>query len=309
MKRIPIQIRVPIVSDKQDCCPYEKPFGYIYMIVNKVTGHYYIGKHEFHEPYVDKSYFTSGKVINTMLYTGKYTKNDFEHIIIEWVDTNLEDLNKAEKYWICIFGSYVFPFHYNLTDGGDCGPVMYGEDNPNFGNHKPLSEEHKQKIKQNTPRLSGELHPMYGKHYVMKQETKQKISKATIGRKVLTETREKLSKSLTGRKLSEEHKNNIGKGTKASWGLMPEELKEKCLNNLKYKDQCGSKNVSARQIVQLDLNGNFIQKFDYMKQAEIKTSINRVSIGYCCRGSQNQAGGYKWMYLEDYINQGGKIDD
>lgn len=42
MKREPIQLRVPIISDKQNCCPYEEPFGYIYKITNKVNGNYYI---------------------------------------------------------------------------------------------------------------------------------------------------------------------------------------------------------------------------------------------------------------------------
>lgn len=29
VKRIPIQVRVPIISDKQNCCSFEEPFGYI----------------------------------------------------------------------------------------------------------------------------------------------------------------------------------------------------------------------------------------------------------------------------------------
>ena len=130
MKRVPIQIRVPIISDKQDCCPYEKPFGYIYKITNKINGHYYIGQHEFHHPWLDKKYKGSGSAL--WLAYKKYGIENFDTIILEWV-CNIDELNNSEIYWIDIFGAYEYSFHYNLTIGGEHGPSMCGEDNPRSG--------------------------------------------------------------------------------------------------------------------------------------------------------------------------------
>lgn len=141
MKRVPIQIRVPIISDKQDCCPYEKPFGYIYMIINKINGHYYIGKHIYDKPWLDTTYKGSGRKL-WKAYK-KYGIRNFSTIILEWTNKNNDELNKLEKYWIYIFGSYVFPQHYNLTEGGDDAPVMYGEDNYMYGKigeHNPMHQ-------------------------------------------------------------------------------------------------------------------------------------------------------------------------
>lgn len=168
MKRIPIQIRVPIVSDKQYCCPYKKPFGYIYKVTNKANGHMYVGKHKWNKPYIDKSYNGSGKKLKDAYSSLKYSENDFEIIIIQWVNTNMDDLNKAEKYWINVFGVYKFPQHYNMTEGGD-GMSFPGESNPMYGKH--LSEEARLKI---SVSQLGEKNHNYGKS--ISEEHRKRIS-------------------------------------------------------------------------------------------------------------------------------------
>lgn len=116
-KRTPIQSRVPIILDKQNNCPYKEPFGYIYKIINRVNGHYYIGKHEFHYPWLDKSYRGSGRKLRSAYR--KHGIENFETSIIEWTNKDNSELNNLEIYWIDIFGAYIFPQHYNLTEGGD----------------------------------------------------------------------------------------------------------------------------------------------------------------------------------------------
>ena len=52
------------------------------------------------------------------------------------------------------------------------------------------------------------------------------------------------------------------------------------------------------KLVQLDLDGNLIRKFDGMREAERATGIDRASISRCCRKVQHSAGGFLWMRNE-----------
>ena len=141
-------MRIPIICDKQNCCPFQNPYGYIYMLINTVNGHKYIGKHVFHKPYLDKNYWGSG---------GKHLQNAkkvygitaFDQIILQWIETNEEDLKKAEIFWIDVFGTHRNSEDYNETPGGDgfdeytpemrkhWSDMFSGENNPNNGKINP----------------------------------------------------------------------------------------------------------------------------------------------------------------------------
>lgn len=60
------------------------------------------------------------------------------------------------------------------------------------------------------------------------------------------------------------------------------------------------KNQQARQIkvIQLTDNGNFIEEWNSIEEAKKHYNINNITA--VCRGRQNTAGGFKWMYKEDY---------
>lgn len=293
MKRIPIQVRIPIILDKQDCCPYEEPYGYIYKITNKINGHYYIGKHEFHEPHMDKNYFTGGKLLNMMLDSGKYSKDDFEHTIIDWINTDLDDLNKAEKYWIYIFGSFLFPQHYNLTEGGDGYSEEYwtyerrkersemylGENNPNYGNGQKISG-----INNNFYGVHrfGKNNPFYGHNHT--EESKEKNRQSHLGKKMSEDTR---------RKMSENHYDNSGVNHPL-FGIY------------------GKDAPRSIPVVQLTLDGEFVRKYDCIKDSKQFGFPNGgKEINKCCKGIITKYKGFKWMYLKDYERLGGlygKID-
>ena len=65
----------------------------------------------------------------------------------------------------------------------------------------------------------------------------------------------------------------------------------------------------GRNVVQLDLEGNFIKVWEVIADAseELTGSRKRNKISECCRGDQKSSLGYKWMYLEDYEKEFGKI--
>ena len=57
-----------------------------------------------------------------------------------------------------------------------------------------------------------------------------------------------------------------------------------------------------RQVVQLTLEGEYVNTFNSMKIASKQTGINYSGIKGCCRDyyGHKTAGGFCWMYKEDY---------
>ena len=147
--------RIPILSDKQFSCPYESPYGYIYMLINKINGHRYIGKHVYPYPEIDRNYWGSGGVhlesakVKYRFYEGFGV---FDRIILQWVNTNDTELKKLEMYWIDMCGTHRNKEDYNETPGGDgfdeftdemrqhWSEMFSGENNPMYG-HTWTEEE------------------------------------------------------------------------------------------------------------------------------------------------------------------------
>lgn len=67
----------------------------------------------------------------------------------------------------------------------------------------------------------------------------------------------------------------------------------------------GKKNTKS--VVQLSLSDEFIRSWDSMSSARRENNANHISS--CVKGIRNKSGGYRWMYLEDYEKQYGKIDE
>lgn len=113
-------------------------------------------------------------------------------------------------------------------------------------------------------------------------ETKRKMS-ISAKASMTPERRAVLSKAKLGKKHSKAH--NLSK-------CVPKKNKENYTNNGKWVK-------IKRAVEQYDLDGNFIQRYDLIKDAEIdnhpkgKKSTNIVS---CCIGRQNTAYGFIWKY-------------
>lgn len=96
------------------------------------------------------------------------------------------------------------------------------------------------------------------------------------------ETKNKISEALKGKKLSEETKKKISEHSKGV--------------------NVGDKNPNHRVVVQIDKNTNEpIKVFAYIGQACKELGIKgHAHICQVCCGTRNTAGGYKWMYYDDY---------
>ncbi|MFP5114833.1 NUMOD1 domain-containing DNA-binding protein [Bacillaceae bacterium C204] len=67
-----------------------------------------------------------------------------------------------------------------------------------------------------------------------------------------------------------------------------------------YLTQGGYDLIHPKEIVQLTLDGNFMKYWDRMIEAANENGILYVGISSCCRGIRDTAGGFKWMYKDDY---------
>lgn len=63
--------------------------------------------------------------------------------------------------------------------------------------------------------------------------------------------------------------------------------------------------VSPRKVIQLDLEGNFIARYDSLHDAERLTGVWMTQIRKCCNKTPmyNTAKGFKWLWEDEYIGK------
>lgn len=76
------------------------------------------------------------------------------------------------------------------------------------------------------------------------------------------------------------HSYNINYGTRNK--KVSKIMKQKCITSI--------------AVLQYDMNGNFINRYESLNQAGNKTNTNRKTISLCCKGLYKQAGGYIWKF-------------
>ena len=100
---------------------------YIYKIINKVNGRWYIGKTNGKDP----NYMGSGKILKHAYK--KHGLENFEKVILESCSSEHE-LNEREKHWIAITNATTDPLSYNLAEGGSGGDLSKFIDYKKRGN-------------------------------------------------------------------------------------------------------------------------------------------------------------------------------
>ena len=242
----------------------------------------------------------------------KYGWDNFEHEII-FKELTKEEAEQKEIELIAYYQSNNKNYGYNIDNGGNC-----------IGS---FSEEHKRKISNaltGKPKMRGESHHSYGKH--LSEATKRKISeskKGKPGRTVSNELKKKLSEihkvpiiqyNLNGIKIREwesayDASKNLGihrtcitaccNGTlKTSGGFIwrhkGDELNIDDLDKHKpFRYQC-------KPINQYSIKGDFIKRYDSIKEAATENGFkNSSNILCCCKGKTRSAYGYVWKYADD----------
>ena len=311
--------RQPIIVPKITECPFEHPYGYVYLYTNRINGHRYIGKHKYDKPYMDSSYKGSGTK-HWQSALKRYGWESFTKEVLYWLEYNPnmsesqhnEILNQKEIYFIDLLGTFDNPKDYNETRGGDgiSGDLMSGQNNPMYGKSGELSP---------TWGMRGEKAPWWGRHHT--EETKRKIAKANTGKVFSQQHRDRISQANEGHPPSEKQKeavrrmcqqrtganNPMWKGGKYARNKKHSEFMEgqRMSPNTEFTSEsaAGAKNSQARPVVQLTESGELVQEFSYLK--EVKSLYpaqfpSEEGVRNCCKGKQFKYKGYRWMYKEDY---------
>ena len=69
------------------------------------------------------------------------------------------------------------------------------------------------------------------------------------------------------------------------------------------KSMIGENNSNSKPVVQIDPNTNeIINTYFGTREAARQTGFDYSNISKCCRGKLKTTGGFKWVYLSDYID-------
>lgn len=155
-----------------------------------------------------------------------------------------------------------------------------GEKNPMYG--KKLTQAQKQHL---SDLFSGERNPMYGKH--LSQEAKLKISAANTGHVCPQEQKRKLSDMMSGTR-------------NPFYGRKHTQTSLKLMSQNRTGMLKGADNPVSRSVVRISEDNEEIRIFETVTEAASESNAQRSHIALVCKGKRKHAGGYKWMYLDEY---------
>ena len=112
---------------------------YIYLIINKLNGHMYVGQTiNIKKRWSEHSRPSRNKTAIERAFN-KYGKDNFILKILQVIDNSIE-ANDREIYWIDYFDTYENILHYNMHIGGN---AQCGKNNPMYGlrgENSPISK-------------------------------------------------------------------------------------------------------------------------------------------------------------------------
>lgn len=272
--------------------------GYIYKIENQINNKVYIGKttYSIEERWKQHLYrFKEGKEKYALyLAMKKYGIENFKITKIEEYDN--EFLNEKEIEWIANYNSY--EQGYNMTRGGDgTSTININEIYQLWDNGFAISEI--AKFTNHNRTTIGRLLQNYS-NYTQEEGRKR-------GNKLSTNAKRKKVYIYTFSGLYKIFENT----TDASdyFSCSERTLRTRCRNQsyinnflfsytiLTIKERLQILlNRKIKPVAQFSLNGQLLQFYGSIKEAEKITGINNIS--KICRLEKGQAGGYQWRFFK-----------
>ena len=259
----------------------------VYVHINKINGKKYVGQTIHGDD--PKKRWKNGTGYKTQKYFWraivKYGWYNFDH---EIVASNLtkEEADNFEKLLIDKLNTKNNQFGYNLTSGGE-GLSGYC-----------MSDESIQKRK-NTM-----------KKYFSNPEYIQKMRDVASKRSIYQFSIDGTFVTKYESAMEAERKLNINNATisKCAFGKVAVVdgyifLFEDNLDTLSQRiEKCKTYTKLRREhIVQLSADGVYIAEWKSSYDAGQKLNIQYKNINAVCKGKRTKAGGFKWMYLSDYL--------
>ena len=280
----------------------------IYKITNNVNGKFYIGSSQniSRRWYDHKRELRIQKHHNKYLQRAwnKYGEENFSFEIVE--ECKVEELSDREQLYIEKYVNSDFCYNISIDTiapmrgkkhseeakrkmSESRKGLMVGPKNHMYGKH--LSDEEKKKL---SLAFAGEKNPMYGKH--LSDESKRKISEAHKGTKCpeYLKRRYRLEMLGSGNPFYGKHhsKKSLELMSKNRTGLLK-----------------GADSPVSRKVVRISENTNEIKIYDTVTEAAKSNNAQRSHIALVCRGERKHAGGYRWMYFEDYQHANTEVSD
>lgn len=208
----------------------------------------------------------------------KYGWDNICHKIL-YENLSKKEAESKEKELIAIYRSDEKNFGYNIQHGGNVGRHSDESKRKISESHKgkQLSTDTKKKLSE---MRKGENCYWYGKH--RSEDTKIKIGDSNRGKKHSEETKIKISKAHKGISFSDDRKKKIGDAQKGK------KLTEKTKRNIS----------ESRKIPVLCIETNIV--YVSISDASEQTNIHLSNIADVCKGKRKTAGGYHWMYAENF---------
>lgn len=295
----------------------------VYMHVNKINGKRYIGI-TMRDVIKRWKINGSGYSYNSHFYSSikKYGWDNFEHEVV-LCNLTKEEAEMFEVEMIRKYKTTDADFGYNKHSGGNTTPALSSETKDKI--RKALKGHIKSK---ETCKKLSESHR--GKK--LSEETKKKLSEANKGSKNYF-----YGKSLVGeehgmfgknhsdksrKKISENHAGTrkiVCLETKTTYKSIASAARDMGLNRICIQSCCAG-DIQATAGYHFVYFENFINYnipeyknnhfksvkcletgviYNTIKEASIKTNINRSSIRMCCKGKYRHAGGFHWEYFID----------
>lgn len=204
----------------------------IYKTTNLLNGKIYVG---FHKTDKEDGYLGSGKAILKAIK--KYGKENFKRETLEIVNEN--NWEEREKFWISELKAQDKSIGYNICEGGNKGPTMYGKDNPSTGGklwteqlrkEQSIRQKERMSIKENRDKCA------FNKGRKFPQSVRDNMSKARKGE----------GNSFFGKEHSVESKNLIS-GVKTKYkGIIIKEGKRYEFNSkMDWNKFCEQNNING----------------------------------------------------------------
>ena len=285
---------------------------YVYEITNLVNGKKYIGKRSCKCPIEEDKYMGSGILISKAIK--KYGKENFRKDILEICNSE-EMAFEREKYWIKHYNAVVCREFYNIKDGG--------EGNTREDALRNLAKLTPEQIIERSRKLSiankGENNSMYGVKGKDNPVSKAIVMMDLEGNIVkefdcIREANDYFDKDRAFSFISkvcinggtaynylwlfkEEYNNLINENKFNEWYLnVKNRYIDKTIKANRTKVQNNSKVIYQLNKDTLDI----MQEFNSIVLASESTGVKSRSINRVCRHGCNTAGGYSWIYKEEY---------
>lgn len=269
----------------------------VYVHINKINKKMYVGitgrKPEKRWGHNGYCYKESPYFYNAIQ---KYGWDNFEHIILmESLQKELAD--EIEKELIKKYNLNNRSLGYNIAKGG--------------GGVSKMSEKAKKKISKSN---KGKSSWIKGNHH--SEETKRKISESNMGTTRVLQYNRKTGEFLNvyNNLIDAENKTHIPrneicsvchKEIKSTHGYIFRYESDIYISNfpMPLEDLENNKNTHLQPICQYDLNGNYIQEFSSIKDAEVYfgKEQGKTLIWHCLNHKKPSALGYLWTYKGEKI--------